>query len=542
MVLLCLLLALIIGFSEPRSFTIDYQNNCFLKDGQPFRYISGGMHYFRVPEFYWEDRLKKIKAAGLNAIQTYVAWNVHEPTQGKYVFEGMYDVESFIKLAKEQGLLVIVRADYLGAVDSWLSVLLPKLKPLLYENGGPIISVQVENEYGSYFTCDSSYMEHLKNSFRKYLGNNVILFTTDGYSDKMLQCGGIPELYRTVDFGAGDPTEPFKQQRKFQQKGPLVNSEYYTGWLDHWGSPHQRRNATTIASYLDRILAMNASVNMYMFEGGTNFGFMNGANSANKHLLPVPTSYDYDAPLDESGNYTAKYFEIRKVVCKYTKAPPGPLPTPIPKLSFGKIKIDKLMSLYSMLAALYPGGPLSTSQYPKTMEEIGQNYGFLMYRTFLTAVDGRKLTINGLRDRAVVLIDEKVQGRLDRNNNTNSIIVDRGSVLDILVENQGRINYGPLNDPKGIVGNVTLDGKTLQNWGMFPITFDEKQLTILSNLDGYYDDETDPPLLARATFQASSNTADTFLGVDNWSKKSSERTTLEISLYQKLKDLNLVSE
>lgn len=537
-----------VGFAELKSFTIDFEHNCFLKDGKPFRFISGGIHYFRVPDFYWEDRLKKMQAAGLNAIQTYVAWNVHEPVQGQYSFDGMHDIEKFIKLAQKLGLLVILRAgpyicaewdfggfppwllknrsiilrsskdqNYLKAVDSWLGVLLPKMKPLLYENGGPIISVQVENEYGSYYTCDHAYMEHLKDTFRAHLGKNVVLFTTDGYSDSMLKCGGIPELYRTVDFGSSDPTVPFKQQRKFQPKGPLVNSEYYTGWLDHWGEPHQRRNATTIAFYLDKILAMNASVNMYMFEGGTNFGFMNGANSAAGSLLPVPTSYDYDAPLTESGNYTKKFVEIQKVIRKYAQVPPGPLPEVIPSVAHGKVKLEKVIPLYTMLYYLYPTGPPITSRNAQTMEEIGQRYGFLMYRTFLTDVSGTTLTIKSLRDRAVVLVDEHVQGILNRNSKT-SMIIKQGSVLDILVENQGRINYGPIQDPKGIVGDVMLDGHMLQNWGMFPLTFDLKQLELLRNAPPPKENNATAPCLAFASFQVDSDAADTYLSVEQWTK------------------------
>jgi len=555
-----IILACCLCLVELRSFTIDYDNNRFLKDGEPFRYISGGIHYFRVPEFYWEDRLRKMKAAGLNTIQTYVAWNGHEPKQGQYVFNGTYDVEKFIKLAQELELLVIVRAgpyicaewefggfpawllknrsivlrsskdkNYLNAVDSWMGVLLPKLKPLLYENGGPIISVQVENEYGSYYTCDQAYMEHLKDTFRKYLGNNVVLFTTDGYSDNMLKCGGIPELYRTVDFGIGDPTLPFKQQRKFQPKGPLVNSEYYTGWLDHWGEPHHRTDGKVVAQYLDKILAMNASINMYMFEGGTNFGFMNGANSQSNLLLPVPTSYDYDAPLSEAGNYTAKFLEIQQVIKKYAKLPPGPLPPVTKAVGYGKVQLMQV-PFYTVLYTLYPSGPPKAAKDPPTMEEIGQNYGFLMYRTFLEGVSGVTLTIKGLRDRAVVMVDENVQGILNRNSKT-SLVIKEGSILDILVENQGRINYGPIQDPKGIVGEVLLDGTALQNWGMFPITFEPKQLELIRSIPPVEDDQVKAPCLAYGSFQVDSDSADTFLNVDQWTKGQAFLNTYNLGRY-----------
>eukprot|EP00794_Sanderia_malayensis_P003774 gene3774-4297_t len=505
------------------------------------------MHYFRVPQFYWQDRLNKFRAAGLNAVQTYVAWNMHELEKGKYNFNGICDIVKFIKLAKANDLLVIIRAgpyicaewefggfpawllknrsvilrsskdkNYLNAVDSWLGVLLPMLKPFLYSNGGPIISFQVENEYGSYYTCDHVYMNHLRETFIKYLGNDIVLFTTDGYSDGMMKCGGIPNLYRTVDFGAGDPTIPFKQQRKFQPSGPLVNSEYYAGWLDVWGQPHQRRDAKTIAKYLDEILAFNASVNMYMFEGGTNFGFMNGATFG-KVYQPVPTSYDYDAPLNEAGDPTDKYFKIRKVISKYLPIPPGPIPKPTPKHAYGKVPIDVITSFYSMMSALFPHGTKIKSKYPQTMEEVDQSYGYLMYRTFLPLRSSEDiLSIKELRDRAIVFVDKKRQGILDRNTN-ESISIHPGAILDILVENQGRVNYGPhLRDPKGILGNVTYAGSVLENWEMFPITWNGSQLECARL---HRDDVIikEAPMLASASFYANDN-ADTFLKLDGWSK------------------------
>ena len=237
----------ILHYSEERSFIIDYENDRFLKDGEPFRYISGCLHYFRVPRFYWKDRLMKMKAGGLNAVQTYIAWNVHEPIQGRYNFEGDADLVSFIELANSVGLLVIIRAgpficaewefggyppwllkntsivlrstdneQYLTYVKSWMSILLPKLRPLLYSNGGPIISVQVENEYGYYPACDHDYLKFLEQVFREYLVDDVILFTVDGDRVALLRCGTIPSLYATVDFGiGGNPETKFAIMRKF---------------------------------------------------------------------------------------------------------------------------------------------------------------------------------------------------------------------------------------------------------------------------------------------------------------------------------------
>jgi beta-galactosidase len=276
-----------------RSFTIDYDNNRFLKDGKAFRYISGSFHYFRVPREYWKDRLMKMKAAGLNAVQTYVAWNVHEEEQGKFNFEGNADIEEFFKLAQEVGLYVILRAGpyicaewesggfpgwlsrdptiqlrsfdekYLLPVYNYMRQLLPRVKPFLYEFGGPIIMVQVENEYGSFPACDKLYLTYLEMLFRNILGPNVILFTVDGAGVGYLKCGTTDSLYSTVDFGPGtNVSVAFSAMRHYQPNGPLVNSEYYTGWLDHWGGGHANVSDTAVTDTLNEILQLNASVNM----------------------------------------------------------------------------------------------------------------------------------------------------------------------------------------------------------------------------------------------------------------------------------------
>ncbi|KAL9966667.1 hypothetical protein ACROYT_G024779 [Oculina patagonica] len=505
------LLVSIVHCSSSRSFTIDWENDVFLKDGKPFRYISGSFHYFRVPRVYWKDRMTKMRAAGLNTLQTYVAWNMHEAQEGKYNFNGSSDLASFIQMAQSAGLLVIVRAGpyicaewdlggfppwllrnyttarlrssldkgYIAAVDRWMSVLLPILKPLLYVNGGPIIAVQIENEYGSYFTCDHQYMTHLQAVFEEHLGKDVILFTTDGFNDRMLECGSLPTLFTTVDFGAGvDPAVPFSHLRKYQPKGPLVNSEFYPGWLDHWAERHQTREAAAIGLYLDKILAMNASVNLYMFEGGTSFGFMNGANGYqdSRKYQPQPTSYDYDAPLTEAGDPTTKYFVIMETIAKYATVPPGPVPVPTKKYAYGKVMMSKLSSIFDVLKYLTPLGPVNSTD-TLTMEQIGLNYGFMLYRTKIPFSGAAvNISIPGLRDRGIVFVNQVRQATLIRVNGKTSatIKVEAGAFLDILVENMGRINYGPhLQDPKGILGDVTLNNEVLKHWMMYPLHFDE---------------------------------------------------------------------
>ncbi|XP_040892009.1 beta-galactosidase [Toxotes jaculatrix] len=503
-----LLLLLLCGQSlnASRSFSVDYQGDCFRKDGEEFRYISGSIHYSRIPRVYWKDRLLKMYMAGLNAIQTYVPWNYHEAFPGQYSFSGDRDLEYFLQLAQDIGLLVILRPgpyicaewdmgglpawllnkknivlrssdpDYIAAVDKWMGKLLPMIKPYLYQNGGPVITVQVENEYGSYFACDYNYLRHLTKLFRSHLGEEVVLFTTDGAGLGYLKCGSIQDLYATVDFGPGsNVTAAFEAQRHAEPRGPLVNSEFYTGWLDHWGSPHSVVSPALVAKSLNEILAIGANVNLYMFIGGTNFGYWNGANSP---YGPQPTSYDYDAPLTEAGDLTDKYFAIREVIKMYRKIPAGPIPPTTPKYAYGAVGMKKLQTISDALEKLSFSGPVK-SMYPQTFIELNQAFGYVLYRTSLpvncTKPTPLSSALNGVHDRAYVSVDGVAVGILERNKAiTVNVTGKAGSQVDILVENMGRINYGKdINDFKGLVSNLTLGTDTLTGWTMYSLSVDE---------------------------------------------------------------------
>ncbi|XP_033820931.1 beta-galactosidase [Periophthalmus magnuspinnatus] len=503
-----LLLLMLSGASigAPRTFSVDYQKNCFQKDGQPFRYISGSIHYNRIPRVYWKDRLLKMYMAGLNAIQTYIPWNYHEESPGQYNFSGDRDLMYFLKLAQDIGLLVILRPgpyicgewemgglpawllnkkdivlrssdkDYLSAVDRWMGKLLPMIKPYLYENGGPIITVQVENEYGSYFACDFDYLRHLTGLFREHLGQTVVLFTTDGGSVGFLKCGSIQGLYATVDFGPGaNITAAFEAQRHAEPKGPLVNSEFYTGWLDHWGSHHSVVSTDAVTKTLTEMLQIGANVNLYMFIGGTNFGYWNGANEP---YSAQPTSYDYDAPLTEAGDLTKKYFAIQNVIKKFHKIPDGIIPPTTPKFAYGSITLQKLETVSDALEKLSYSGPVK-SMYPLTFTDLHQVFGYVLYRTTLP-VNCSKPTplsspLNGVHDRAYVSVDGVPAGILERFQTiTINITGKAGSRVDILVENMGRINYGKgINDFKGLVSNMTLGADVLTGWTMYSLNIDE---------------------------------------------------------------------
>ncbi|CAF4538304.1 unnamed protein product, partial [Rotaria magnacalcarata] len=382
-----------------RSFGIDFDRNTFVKDGKPFQYVSGSVHMYRMPRAYWADRLQRMWTAGLNAIQTYVFWDQHELVEGVYNFEDNNDLVAFIQLAQKIGFVVILRVGpygcgehefggfpwwllrdlnnlefrqmntaYLKAVTRWMSVLLPQIRPLLYNNGGSVISVQVENEYGSYPACDHNYMGYLRDMFRQYLGDNLVLFTVDGNGLGYLRCGTVKGAYATIDFGPGtNVNESFNYQRQYAPHGPLVNTEFYPGWLDLWGHQHSTVSTESIVKTLDEMLSIGVNVNFYMFFGGTNFGFTSGADPG---YIPQPTSYDYDAPISEPGDITSKYMAIRNVIGKYLPLPSTPVPGNNTKKAYGSVRLSFKQSLLSYITSHSPF--CTTSSYPKRFEELGQ--------------------------------------------------------------------------------------------------------------------------------------------------------------------------
>jgi len=495
----------------------------FLKDGNPFQIIGGDIHYFRVLPQYWEDRLLRAKALGLNVIQTYVPWNLHEPRPGKWNFDGIADVESFLKLAHKLNILVMLRAGpyvcaewdlggfpawllaeqpavklrssdpaFLQLVQRWWGVLFPKIVPLLYSNGGPIIMVQVENEYGS-FGDDKDYLQYLVRLARSHLRDDVILYTTDGGDVAHLNHGTLvgSDVYAAVDFSTGeDPWPIFALQKKYNSPGksPALASEFYTGWLTHWGENFAQTNAVQAASELDKILSKNGSAVLYMAHGGTNFGFFSGANTGEtaSDFEPDITSYDYDSPIREDGDVdNPKFKALRDVIGRYSQSPLPNVPPKIERKIYGKVHLQKITSLFEALELLSepPKGVLSEN--PVTMESLQQISGFILYQSSLPYDTGlgSTLTIPLVHDRAQVFIAPKsgnqhgkptYVGVIQRWSNSslvfpNSISI-RGSQLLILVENMGRVNYGQfIYDPKGILSPVLLDGTPIRGWRIYPI-------------------------------------------------------------------------
>ncbi|WP_455362510.1 glycoside hydrolase family 35 protein [Streptomyces sp. SYSU K21746] len=512
----------------------------FSLDGEPFRLLSGGLHYFRVHPGQWADRLRKAKLMGLNTVETYVPWNLHQPRPDEFTTDGALDVAAFLDLAAAEGLHVLLRpgpyicaeweggglpswllADpeirlrtrdprFLSAVDDYFSRLLTPLRPYLATQGGPILAVQVENEYGAYGD-DTAYLEHLADSLRR-CGVDVPLFTCDQPGD--LARGRLPSVLATANFGSRS-SQNLAALRAEQPTGPLMCTEFWIGWFDRWGARHVVRDPDQAARELDELLAAGASVNFYMFHGGTNFGFTNGAND--KHTYrPTVTSYDYDAPLDEAGDPTEKYTAFRDVIAKYAPVPSEPVPPRGPKLALGAVALTESAGLLPCVEAL---GEAVDSPRPLTMEQLGQDFGFVLYETTLTAAGPALLEVEQVRDRAQVFVDGLPAGVLERENHEHALTATApraGSVLSVLVENQGRVNYGPgIHDRKGLLGEVTLNGEEPNRWTSRPLP-----LTDLAALPFAANAATPVgPTFHRGSFHVE-EPADTFLHLDGWTKGS----------------------
>ena len=489
--LVCLLF--IAAALSERSFRI--VGDHFELDGKPFNYVAGSFHYFRQEPgkdyVNWENTIKKMANGGLNAVQTYVAWNLHEPRKGEFNFDGIADVVQFLKIAQKYNMYVILRPGpyicgewdfgglpywlirepgikirtmdpvYLKHVEDYFNVLFPLIRPYIYSNGGNIIAVQIENEYGFYPACDKDYLRWLLQFNKKYFGEDIVYFTTDSANDDTLKCGSLaPEIYPTVDFGVGDPTGPFNTQMRFAKVGPKVNSEFYSGWLDHWGDKHHKVDANALANSLDQMLAMNASISFYMYFGGTNHHFFAGANGDRNYFQADPTSYDYDAPLSEAGDMTKKWEILRDVIAKYFKIPHWPVENS-PAKSFGTVTMEESVSLFKTLPAV--AGRCVKAEKPMSFEALDTDYGYVHYKV---ATKGGVLSFaDKVHDRAYITVDGKLIDIIQRFQE-HEVSIPEGE-LDIIVENMGRNNFGgDMFEAKGLVASVFLNKEELTGFEM----------------------------------------------------------------------------
>ena len=469
--------------------------NSFLLDGQPFRIFSGEMHYPRVPRSCWRDRLRKMRSLGLNTLCTYCFWNAHEPAPGQWDFTGNLDIQTFLKTAQDEGLFVILRpgpyvcaewdfggfpawlladsgmrvrsADpkFLNAASAYMQRLAAEVVPLQISHGGPIILCQVENEYGS-FGDDPVYKKAIRQMLTDSSFDPRSFYTADGPS--LVPRGSFPDLPAVINFGANeDPAPQFATLDKIRPSGPRMCGEFWTGWFDHWGETHNGMTVKDVCRGLDWMLAHNASFNLYMAHGGSSFGFMAGANRGH-YYQPDVSSYDYDAPLDEAGRPTEKFFAVQSLIRKHaptsfsTSTSFPPLPPPEPAIKIPRFPLTEAASLWSLL------GRPQHSDTPRFMESLGQSHGLVLYRTSVSASGEGILTLPDVRDYALLYHGQQRFAPLDRRFGQTEIPVklQAGVPLDILVDTMGHVNFGPalVDDRKGVLGGVFFNGQELRGW------------------------------------------------------------------------------
>lgn len=528
----------------------------FLLNGEPFVVKAAELHYPRIPQPYWDQRIKLCKALGMNTVCLYTFWNSHEPREGEFDFSGQNDLRKFIELCQANDMKVILRPGpyvcaewemgglpwwllkkkdirlrendpyFLERVDKFQKALAEQVGDLTIAGGGPIIMVQVENEYGSYGT-DKEYVGNIRDMLRRNFGEDVTLFQCDWASNFLNN--GLDDLIWTMNFGTGaNVDQQFAPLKEVRPDSPLMCSEFWSGWFDKWGANHETRPAADMIAGIDEMLGKGISFSLYMTHGGTNWGHWAGANSPG--FAPDVTSYDYDAPISESGQTTPKYHALRKAMEKYTDGRMPKIPATIKPMAVPDFKFTSVAPLFSNLPEP------KIDREIKTMEEYDQGFGSIIYRTTLPDIPVQSLlTVNEPHDFAQVFVDGKYIGKLDRRLGEKELMlppVKKGAVLDIFVEAMGRINFGrAIKDFKGITDDVTLtvtDGDhqwvdRLRNWQVFNI---EDKYDTYTSIGEFFpveafspgDDGRLPRGVYTGTFNIKGKPSDTFLDFSSWGK------------------------
>lgn len=529
--------------------TFEIGDRAFLLNGEPFVIKAAELHYPRIPKPYWEQRIKMCKAMGMNTICLYIFWNYHEPEEGKFDFSGQKDIAAFCRLTQENGMYIIVRpgpyvcAEWeMGGLPWWLlkkkdiklrehdsyfmervqlfmDEIGKQLADLQISRGGNIIMMQVENEYGSY-GVNKPYVAAIRDMVRKAGFTDVPLFQCDWNSN--FENNALDDLLWTMNFGTGaNVDDQFKRLKELRPNTPLMCSEYWSGWFDHWGAKHETRSADDLVNGLKEMLDKNISFSLYMTHGGTSFGHWGGANFPN--FSPTCTSYDYDAPINESGKPTQKFYAVRDLLAGYlpeSETLPE-IPDTIPVISIPTIAMTEIAPIFDNL----PQSKQSDDIRP--MEMYDQGWGSILYRTTLpeTCDESQSLLITEVHDWAQVYLNGKKLATLSRLKGEGIVKlppVKKGDQLDILVEAMGRMNFGKgIYDPKGITEKVELQRENvkevqrLQNWQVYNLPIDYNYVSNLNYRKG--NDAQGMPAYYRATFTIA-EVGDTFLSMLNWSK------------------------
>lgn len=482
------------------------------RDNRPHQLIAGSMHYFRIHPGQWEDRLDRLAALGVNAVDTYIPWNFHEVPVARlerdtpdrsgrpgFDFDGARDIHRFFALAAARELDVVVRPGpyicaewdngglpsrvtglpgiqvrtsderFLAEVEGWFDAVVPIIAANQAGRGGNVVAVQVENEYGS-FADDASYLRWVADALRQR-GLTELLFTADGATPDMLEAGSLPEILAAQTFGS-DARSAYELHQRRTPGNPFWCAEFWSGWFDHWGENHHVRAASSAAEGLDDILSRGGSVSIYMAHGGTNFGLWAGANHDGRALQPTVTSYDSDAPIAEDGTLTDKFEKMRAVLARHRGERLPDRPEQPRRVAARALPVLR----HNDLLAVARQQPATCTPGPSTFEQLGVAAGLVLYRARPQLVEGRhELTIHGLRDRAIIYIDGRVIGTLEAGDPPLRIAGRAGPIdLEILVESLGRINYGHrLGEAKGILGGVQLGRRLVTGWQHHALALDQ---------------------------------------------------------------------
>lgn len=488
-------------FAQNKTHLFSLGKDDFLLDGKPFQMISGEMHPARIPREYWRHRIQMAKAMGCNTIAAYIFWNYHESKEGAFDFStGNRNIREFIKICQEENMWVILRPGpyvcaewdfgglppyllkipdikircmdtrYMAAVTRYINKLSKEIVSLQCSKGGPIVMVQIENEYGS-FGNDKNYLEALRTLWLQN-GINVPFYTADGPTAYMLEAGNVDGAAIGLDSGSSD--NDFSQAKKRNPNVPSFSSETYPGWLTHWGEKWARPDTNDLKREVEYLLKNKKSVNFYVIHGGTNFGFTAGANAFSPtQYQPDITSYDYDAPINEQGLPTAKYFMLRRLIQQYvTYKIPG-VAASIKAIDIPNIEMKNANNLLNLVV------PLIKTPQPRPMEDFGQNQGLISYKTKLIGHKSGKLKLWEPHDYALVFLNRKFIDTVFRDGGNWEVTLPKTDVadpeLEILVEGMGHINFAQfMIDRKGITDRVTLNGMTLMNWETRLYPMDEK--------------------------------------------------------------------